>query len=88
MQTTVTSVLDRFLDPLARSLTPDAARSIVNFRADQETQARIDELAEKCNEGQLTPEERQEYEALVDAIDAVAILQAKAREALNQNSPA
>jgi hypothetical protein len=76
------SILERFIDPLARSLTPDAARVIVGFRADLETQARIDELAGKCTEGQLTPEERLEYEAYVEAIDMVAILQDKAREVL------
>ena len=82
METVDISVLDRFLDPLARSLTPDAARSIVNFHADPNVQTRIDELAATSTEGQLTPDERQEYEAYVEAIDTVAILQAKAREAL------
>lgn len=82
METTDPAVLSRFLDPLVRSLTPEAARSILAFRADRQTQDRIDGLAAKCNEGRLTPEERQEYEAYVEAIDTVALLQAKAREAL------
>jgi hypothetical protein len=86
MESADTSVLDRLLSPLARSLTPDAARCIANFRADGQTQAHIDELAEKCNEGRLSPEEHREYEAYVEAIDMIAILQAKAREALNGNS--
>ena len=34
-------------------------------RADTEMQARIEELADKCTEGRLTPEERDEYEALI-----------------------
>ena len=40
--------LDRLLDPLSECLTPAMARRIVAFRADSATQARIDELAEKC----------------------------------------
>ena len=80
------SVLERFFDPLARSLSADAARTIATLRVDDETQARIDELADKCTEGQLTPEERQEYEAYVEAIDVFAILQDKAREVL-EHSP-
>jgi hypothetical protein len=72
--------LDRILDPLARCLTPAAARALVTMRADPETQARIAELADKCNEGLLTREERREYEAFVRAIDLVSILQSKARK--------
>jgi hypothetical protein len=75
-------VLDRLLDPLARSLTPAAARALVEFRADADTQARIAELAAKCNEGQLTAKERAEYETFVRAIDLIAILQSKARRLL------
>ena len=48
-------------------------------RADARTQARVDELAEKCTDGQLTPEERNEYEAYVQASTLIGILQAKAR---------
>lgn len=77
-----TGAFDRLLHPLARSLPPEAARVIASFRADPETQARIDELADKCNEGQLSPAERQEYEAYVEAIDLIAILQDQGREVL------
>jgi hypothetical protein len=75
-------VLDRLLDPLARRLTPAAARAMVGFRADPATQAHITELADKCNEGRLTARERAEYEAYVRAIDLIAILQSKARRLL------
>lgn len=77
-----TAVLDRLLDPLARALTPAAARALVDFRADADTQARIAELAHKCNEGRLTTKERSEYETYVRSIDLIAILQSKARRAL------
>jgi hypothetical protein len=39
----------------------------------------VDELARKCNEGELTPSERLEYERLVTAGTMIAILQAQAR---------
>lgn len=79
-----TTVLDRFLDPVASFLTPEVAQRLVEFRADAATQSRLDELAEKSNEGLLTPEERSEYESFVSAIDFVTILQAKARRALSR----
>lgn len=77
-----TAVLDRLLDPLTEALTPAAARALAGFRADAATQARVAELAEKCNEGQLSAAEREEYEAYVQAIDLIAVLQAKARRLL------
>ncbi len=58
------------------------AQELAAMRATPEVQARIDELADKCTEGELTPEERAEYDAYVDAIDVISILQAKARSVL------
>ena len=71
--------LDRLLDPFARCLTADVARQVVGLRADPETQNHIDELAAKANDGTLSPAERTEYEAYIEAIDIVSILQGKAR---------
>jgi hypothetical protein len=50
------STLDRLVEPVVRTFTPDVARALIRLRADPELQARMDELAEKCNEGRLTPE--------------------------------
>jgi hypothetical protein len=74
--------LDRLLGPLTDCITPAMARRLVEFRADSATQARVDELATKCNEGELTRAERREYEAFVRAINLVSILQSKARTVL------
>jgi hypothetical protein len=64
-------------------LTPDVARQLVEIRPDPETQARIDDLAERANDGSLSVAERTEYEGYVEAIDLVSILQAKARKVLS-----
>jgi hypothetical protein len=79
------TVLDRIFDPLANVLTPESAQRLVSWRADEETQRRLDELGDKCNEGALTAAEREEYEAYVRAIDFIGILQAKARAVLKRN---
>ena len=76
------TVLDRVLDPFTACLTPDVAQRIVNLRADAETQARVDELANKANEGTLSDRERAEYNKYRDAFHFVTILQAKARALL------
>jgi hypothetical protein len=78
--------LDRLLDAVGRCLSVEAARELAGLRADEDTQAKVRELAEKCNEGTLSAEERAEYEAYVMAANIVAILQAKARARLAATS--
>jgi len=80
------SVLDQMLEPVSRCFNLEVARSLLALRIDEQTQSHVEELAEKCNEGQLTPEERAEYEAYVQASTLAGILQAKARRML-QTTP-
>jgi hypothetical protein len=79
------SLLNRIFEPFGDAMTPETAARIVKMRADDEVQSRIDELADKCTEGQLTEEERHEYETYVRAIDFIAIMQSKARQVLKRN---
>lgn len=72
-------VLDWLLNPVRDVLTPEVAQAIADLRADATTQARLDDLAERHHEGQLTPEELSEYQTLVNGLNFMAILQAKAR---------
>ncbi len=72
------------MEPLIRALTPEVAEAIVQLRADPALQARMDELAGKCNEGRLTPAEREEYETSVRFGNFIALLQAKARAVLQR----
>jgi len=58
---------------------------VAELRADPDVQARIEELAEKCNEGTMTPEEIAEYDAYIQAMDVVAVLQKKARTLIVQS---
>ena len=81
-----TNILDRFLDPVGSYLTPEVARRVVRFRADSKTQRRLDELAEKNQEGELTEAERREYDTYISAIDFVSVLQAKARSLLKSHA--
>lgn len=80
------SSLDRLLEPLADCLTLDSAERIVVFKADEATQQRLDELAEKANRGALTPAEDDEYRTHIAALDLIAILHAKARTMLRKRS--
>ena len=80
---TSTDMLDRLLDPVGRALSPEAARRLVALRADPDAQAKIDDLADLANDGQLTPDQRAEYESLIVAANVIAVLQAKARTVLS-----
>lgn len=75
-------LLDRLLEPVRESLTPEAARALLDIRADAQTQAHIEDLADKNSAGTISGEERSEYAALVTALDVIGILQAKARTVL------
>jgi hypothetical protein len=77
-------LLERLLDPVSSSLNEEAARKLLDLKADAKVLARVDELGQKCNEGALTPEERAEYISYVLAGDFIAILQAKARLLLSR----
>lgn len=83
-----TSVLDRMLDPLSRCLDAESARRVAELRIDPSVQVRVDVLAERANEGLLTPEERAEYEAYINADDFIAILKLKAQRYLDANGSA
>lgn len=70
------------VDPIGKLLTPESAKEILEIRADNETQQRVDELADKCNEGHLSVEEQSEYQELVSLFNILTLLQARARSVL------
>ena len=82
------AVLDEMLEPVSRCFNLDVARALVSLRVDRRTQARVDELAGKSNEGQLTSEEQAEYQAYVQASTLIGILQSKARRLLAESQSA
>lgn len=82
-----TAAFDRGTDPILQFFTLDQARGIVQYRGDAALQKRIEELAAKANEGELTPDERAEYEGYARANKFMAILQAKARKLLATAEP-
>lgn len=79
-----TTLLDQILDPFTECLTLEVAQRIVDLRASAAIQSRVDELADKANEGVLSDEERVEYDRFRDAFHFVTILQAKARTFLDR----
>ena len=73
------ATLDALLEPLSRCLDGESARRVIELQFAPSVQQRTDELAERANEGELTDEERSEYETLINADDFISILKVKAR---------
>ena len=76
--------LDGLLEPLSLCLDAESARRLVAFRIDPQVLARMEVLGERANEGQITADERSEYEALINAADFISILRLKAQRNLSR----
>jgi len=76
--TSETAAFEQGIRPLMEIVLPDKRDAVIGFRADSHLQARIEELARKSTEGQLTEEERAEYSGFVRANKFVAILKRQA----------
>jgi hypothetical protein len=78
-----TLAFDRGIRPVMEIVLPDRADAIIHFRADPQLEARIEELAQKSTEGQLTDDERAEYAGYIRANKFVAILKRQAQRLTN-----
>jgi hypothetical protein len=72
-------LLNELLDPFAECLDAESAQRVIAFDVAPPVQRRVNELAEKANEGMLTEDERSDLEALINAADFIAILKLKAQ---------
>ncbi len=79
--------MDSLLTPLAECFTPDSAERLLRFQVEPDTRARVEGLAHKANEGTLSDVERDEYLDFVEAMDLIALLQAKARKIVDRARP-
>ena len=81
-----TTAFDRGVRPLLQALLLDRADAVLSFRPDPAIQGRIEELASRSTEGELTEEERAEYEGYVRANKFIAILRRQALRILGASS--
>jgi len=81
-----TIAFERGIRPILQIVLLDKADAVLNFRPDPTLQNRIEELATKSTEGELTDQERAEYEGYVRANKFIAILQRQARQFLGTAS--
>ncbi len=77
--TPATTAFDRGVGPILQTVLMDKAETVLDFRPEPVLQDRIEVLAAKSTEGELTDEERAEFEGYVRANKFIAILQRQAR---------
>ncbi len=79
----VPGVDESLLESAARCLDANSVRALGGLQLDQAARARLDALAEKANEGRLTPEEAREYDRFIELEDILATLRLKAERQLD-----
>jgi len=71
---------ERGVGPVLQIVLPEKAEAVAHFQVEPKLKQRIEELATKSTEGQLTEAEAEEYAGYVRANKFVALLQRHARE--------
>lgn len=79
------AILDRLIRPGRQFLTADAARTLLSLRFHQSDERRMNQLAAKARKGTLTAKEQAEAEQYNLVSHMVALLQAKARAAIQRH---
>ena len=81
-------LLETLADTAAACLDQPSLQAMANLQLDSRTQERLDELAEKANEGQLSPDEQAEYRAFIGVTEFLGLAQLRARARLGLSLPA
>jgi hypothetical protein len=80
--TSEVAIFGRILANGRRELSPSLARYVLGLGFSEEDQSRMADLAERNQDGSLSPEEHDELMNFVQAGHLLALLHAKARKAL------
>ena len=81
------AIWTRIIKPEQGTLTPEAARGLLDLAFDDDDQRRVVALSRKAQDGALTPEEQAELEEYVRVNNELMVLQSKARLSLQQARP-
>lgn len=82
------SAFEQLLRPLRRGLNAELAALLLRIQADDDVQARYEDLAERNTEGQLNPAEQNELASIVRANSLLTVLKAEARAFLQHPNAA
>ncbi|MEQ1831396.1 MAG: hypothetical protein ABL921_35950, partial [Pirellula sp.] len=83
---TTATALHQLFDSVGNCLSLDAATKLRELRVSDELQSQLDTWATENSEGVLSEEDRKQYEAILRALNFVAVLQAKAKRIADESS--
>jgi hypothetical protein len=75
-------LVEALADTVASCLDAQSLRAIADLKMDERSQDWLDELADKANEGQLTDQERAEYQSFIRITEFLGMAQLRARARL------
>lgn len=81
------TALNLILEPLARTLSVEAAESIIALKTPATLESRLQVLVDRANEGRLNEQEQAEYRGYVMAIEVLCHLKVKARHVTSNSKP-
>jgi hypothetical protein len=76
---TTATALHQLFDSVGNCLSLDVASKLQQVRVTDELQSQLDHWASLNSEGALSSDDRQQYEAILRALNFIAVLQAKAK---------
>jgi hypothetical protein len=76
------ALLEALAETVAACLDAPSLGAMANLELDAPTRERLDELADKANEGQLSQEERAEYQGFIEVSEFLGLAQLRARARL------
>lgn len=87
MATLDSTALRDFWVQFTDGFTPELAEHFVATQPKAELQARIEELAAKANEGELSAIEKSEYDTYIEAMDVIALMRVKSMQKVSGKKP-
>jgi hypothetical protein len=81
------SALERAIASGDSPLTPDVARTMLQWHLSEEDNAKMDDLMDKSKQGALSEEERADLAELCDTVDLLSLIHLRARLALGVLKP-
>ena len=82
------SLANHVLDLAAQCFDAPTLNALAKLRLTPKLAARVDRLADKANEGHLTPREREEYRSYIETTELLGFIQLRARQKLRLPIPA
>ena len=81
-------IFERLVQPDSGDFSPELAQYVLSMKFAPDQVARYEDLAGRMQEDKLSPDERRELEAYVQANAVLGMMKAKARRSLVQNTSA